>query len=106
MIGIGLVSTQKIDALGAMTAAFLLAVFTLVNIVVLILRREQVGHDHFTAPTAIPVLAAISCLVLLAKQEGVVLLQAGGLLLVGIVLWLVNRLVATRVPALKAEELT
>ena len=105
-IGIGLVSTQKVEALGAMTAAFLLAVFTLVNITVLVLRRDRVRHEHFTAPTVIPVLAAISCVVLLTKQEGVVLLQAGGLLLVGIVLWLVNRLVATRVPALRAEELS
>lgn len=106
LIGIGLVSTQKVEALGAMTAAFLLAVFTLVNIVVLVLRRERVEHDHFKTPTVIPVLAAISCVLLLTKQEGVVLLQAGGLLLVGIVLWAVNRLVATRVPALRAEELS
>ena len=40
--------------LGSTTALLLLAVFTVVNIAVLVLRRDPVDHEHFRAPTALP----------------------------------------------------
>ena len=38
----------------------LLVAFTAVNISVLVLRREEVDHQHFRAPTFAPILAAIA----------------------------------------------
>jgi hypothetical protein len=39
----------------------LLGVFTVVNIAVLVLRRDPVDHKHFVAPTIFPVIGAVSC---------------------------------------------
>ena len=46
-------------ALSGTTALLLLAVFTIVNVCVLILRREP-ASGHFKAPTVVPVLGAIA----------------------------------------------
>ena len=43
--------------LGGTTALLLLCVFTVVNIAVLVLRRENVEHRHFRAPTWAPIVA-------------------------------------------------
>ena len=45
-----------VGKLGGTTALLLLCVFTVVNIAVLVLRKEKVEHKHFTAPTWAPVL--------------------------------------------------
>ena len=48
------VSTSDSDvvpALGGTTALLLLGVFTIVNIVVLVLRRDDIGRAHFRTPT-------------------------------------------------------
>jgi APA family basic amino acid/polyamine antiporter len=105
LIGAVLVSTADVEALGATTAALLLAVFTLVNVSVLVLRKDRVEHTHFVAPRALPVLGAICCLGLLTRQEGGVLIRAVVLLLVGVALWVVNRLITGRVATIKADEL-
>ena len=42
------------------TTVLLLFVFTIVNIAVLVVRRERVEHEHFTAPSVFSVLGA-SC---------------------------------------------
>lgn len=60
LIGVVLVSTADVEALGATTAALLLGVFTLVNVTVLVLRRDRVEHPHFVAPTVMPVLGPSS----------------------------------------------
>ncbi|PXY37044.1 amino acid permease [Prauserella sp. PE36] len=92
-IAIVLVSTVDISVLGGTTALLLLAVFAVVNIAVLVLRKEKVEHKHFRAPTVIPVLAAIFCIYLASPLSGrpardyVVALI---LLAVGLVLWVVN----------------
>ena len=66
LIAVGLISyvvlrldEDAISLLGGTTSLLLLAVFTVVNIVVLVLRRDRVDHDHFTAPTILPVLGAV-----------------------------------------------
>ena len=50
----------EIPALGGTTALLLLGVFTVVNIAVLVLRKDTVSHAHFRTPTIVPVLGAIT----------------------------------------------
>jgi basic amino acid/polyamine antiporter, APA family len=81
---------EAISTLGGTTATLLLAVFTVVNIAVLVLRRQPVQHPSFRAPTAIPVLGAATCAFLVGPWTGrdsAEYVVGGGLLLVGIVLW-------------------
>jgi APA family basic amino acid/polyamine antiporter len=88
--------------LSSTTAFLLLCVFAIVNVACLILKRKRADHSRsfFTAPTVVPPLAAILCLYLAGPwvdRDGIVYKIAGGLLLIGVVLWavtwLVNRLV-------------
>jgi amino acid transporter len=96
VIGLGLIilvsraESQAIRALGGTTALLLLAVFTFVNIAVLVLRRNPVDHPHFRIHTAIPWLGAATCLFLvtpLAGRDPVQYQVAGWLLLLGVVMW-------------------
>ena len=50
ILGVG---EDGVNTLANATVAFLLAVFALVCLCALILRRENVSHEHYTAPTAI-----------------------------------------------------
>ena len=61
LITLILVSTGNLSALSQTTVA-LLIVFTLVNIAVLVLRRDPVGHHHFRTPTVLPILGALTSL--------------------------------------------
>ena len=96
LLAIGLVSTGEIAGLGDTTAFLLLCVFAVVNIAVLVLRRDRVEHKHFRTPTALPVLGAITALILaspLADRPADVYIRAGVLLAIGIGLWALNKLV-------------
>ncbi|MEU6681300.1 APC family permease [Streptomyces sp. NPDC046925] len=96
LLAIGLVSTGEIEGLGDTTAFLLLCVFGVVNVAVLVLRRDPVEHKHFRAPTILPVLGAITALVLaspLADRPAEVYIRAGVLIAVGIGLWAVNKVV-------------
>jgi amino acid transporter len=93
------VFTGRLAVLATTTVALLLMVFAMVNISVLVLRRERVGHQHFRAPTVLPALGALVCLALLTQQEGAVLLRVGIVLLVGVALWAVNHVVMRRAAA-------
>lgn len=97
-LAIGLVSTGEIEGLGDTTSFLLLCVFAVVNSAVLVLRKDRVEHRHFRTPTALPVLGALTSLVLaspLADRGADVYVRAGVLLLIGIGLWAVNRAVMT-----------
>ena len=87
VIGLILVSTGDLETLADTTVLLLLCAFTIVNIAVLVLRRDEVDHDHFRAPTIAPILGAIVCVVLIVDNEGEIFLRAGLLLLLGAVLW-------------------
>jgi amino acid transporter len=83
----------NIALLGGTTSLLLLCVFTVVNVSLLVLRRRPVQHDHFRAPALLPVVGALTCAYLAGpwarsdeQQQQYVI--AGGLLVVGIVLWL------------------
>ncbi len=96
-----LVTSANITLLGGTTALLLLGVFTIVNIAVLVLRRRDPSdHPHFRAPSWTPYLGIVLCGFLATPLSGRPLQQfvvAGILLVVGAVLWVVNRLVVGRV---------
>jgi amino acid transporter len=83
-------SESSVKALSGTTALLLLAVFTIVNVACLVLRREPAGR--FRAPTAFPVIGALACAYLLGPwarlAENYVQYRIAGVLLgIGIVLW-------------------
>lgn len=91
LLAFGLLTfVDQVPELGGTTALLLLVVFTIVNIAVLVLRRDRVAHDHFRAPTPLPVLGAVCCAYLATPftdrnpQQYVI---AGVLLIIGVVLW-------------------
>ncbi|MGH3980957.1 MAG: APC family permease, partial [Pseudonocardiaceae bacterium] len=99
-IAVILVSTADLELLGGTTSLLLLAVFTVVNVACLVLRRETVSHRHFRAPTWTPWAGALLCGYLvtpLSGRETKEYVVAGALLVVGVALWFVNRLVVGRV---------
>ncbi|MFD8591764.1 APC family permease [Streptomyces sp. NPDC059637] len=109
LLAVALVSTGGIEGLGDTTSFLLLCVFAVVNVAVLVLRRDRVGHEHFRTPTALPVLGAITSLVLaspLAERSADVYVRAGILLVVGIALWGVNRLFLRRAERAEGAERT
>jgi APA family basic amino acid/polyamine antiporter len=81
-----------VSLLGGTTSLLLLCVFTVVNIALLVLRRQPVDHDHFRTPTVLPVVGMLTCAFLAgpwARSDDQLeqYTIAGGLLAVGIVLW-------------------
>jgi amino acid transporter len=90
VIAIGLVLSGDLADLADTTVLLLLLVFAVVNVCVLVLRRDRVDRDHFRAPTALPVVGALVSLALLTTKEGEIFLRAGALLVLGALLWVVN----------------
>jgi amino acid transporter len=85
--------------LGGTTALLLLVVFAVVNVAVLVLRRDHVDADHFRTPTFLPVVGALACGYLATPFAGRPVVQyqiAGVLLAVGVVLWVVTTVVNRR----------
>jgi len=94
----------EVPALGGTTALLLLCVFTVVNVAVLVLRKDGVGHAHFRTPTLLPVLGALACAFFAGPWTGRDIIQyqiAGVLIALGAVLWVVTVLV-TRATAPEA----
>jgi basic amino acid/polyamine antiporter, APA family len=93
-----LVSIGNLDDLATVTVMLLLIVFALVNVCVLVLRRDPVEHDHFVAPTFAPALGIAISLILLVKRatdEDIrALLILLSLLGIAVLLWLVTWLFA------------
>lgn len=86
-------SDDAISLLGGTTSLLLLAVFAVVNVAVLRLRRDRVDHEHFVTPTVLPVLGAVVCLYLVTPLSGRPVDQyeiAGALLVLGVVLWAIT----------------
>jgi basic amino acid/polyamine antiporter, APA family len=80
------------------TVLLLTAVFLLVNVAALVLRRDPVDHPHFRAPSILLVLGAVVSAVFLLPvgREAPIYLLALWLLLGGVVLWVVNWLFVRR----------
>jgi len=84
-----------VTLLGGTTALLLLCVFTVVNIALLVLRKDTVSHEHFRAPSFLPYVGAITCAFLAGpwarsdeQQEQYKI--AGWLMVVGVLLWAVT----------------
>lgn len=87
--------TPAVGLLGGTTSLLLLAVFTVVNIALIVLRRRPVAHEHFHAPRIMPWLGAVTCAFLVgpwarSAQQMDQYRVAGWLLAVGVVLWAVT----------------
>jgi amino acid transporter len=88
--------------LGGTTSLLLLTVFAVVNLSVLVLRRDTVDTHHFRAGRVLPAVGALTCLYLVlpwssgrpADQYRI----AGALLLIGVVLWAVTWFIRRRTP--------
>jgi APA family basic amino acid/polyamine antiporter len=96
----------EVPALGGTTALLLLCVFTVVNIAVLVLRNDRVGHEHFRTPTFLPVVGAIACAFFAGPWTGRDPVQytiAGILIAIGVVLWLVTVAINRSMGVLPAE---
>jgi APA family basic amino acid/polyamine antiporter len=101
VIAVGLISYVSLDTegsvvalLGGTTSLLLLAVFAVVNSVVLVLRRDRVEHKHFNAGPVLPVIGALACAYLvLPWSSGRPVEQyeiAGVLLAIGVLLWAIT----------------
>jgi basic amino acid/polyamine antiporter, APA family len=86
-IAMVLIASGDLGGLADTTVLLLLLVFSAVNVSVLVLRRDRVDHDHFRAPTAVPMIGAVVSILLMTSKEAETFLRAGGLLLIGVVLW-------------------
>ena len=87
--------TANVALLGGTTALLLLLVFSVVNIAVLILRKDDVGHDHFRTPTWLPLVGAVACAFLAgpwarSEENQAQYKIALGLLALGVVLWVIT----------------
>jgi APA family basic amino acid/polyamine antiporter len=91
VIAMLLVLVGDLETLAATVVLLLLFVFIATNVSVLVLRRDRVEHPHFRAPSALPVLGALSCVVLLTQQSGKVWLFGAALLVLGVVLYALSR---------------
>ena len=100
--------SNVVSALSGTTGLLLLAVFAVVNVTCLVLRREDTGRG-FRAPTAVPVLGAVLSAFLVGPwarnpADYIQYRIAAALVVLGVVLWaitwLVNRRVGSRSPSL------
>lgn len=97
LVAIALTLTGTLATLAETVVLLLLFVFLSTNLSVLILRRDEVAENHFRVPTWVPVLAIVSCLVLLSQQSLETWMRGGVLILIGMLLFVCSR-VALQAP--------
>jgi amino acid transporter len=103
---------SAISTLGGTTSLLLLAVFAVVNVAVLVLRKDvQADGAHFKTPTWLPVVGFVASLYLVLPLSGRPLQQyvlACALVILGIVLFgitlAINRAVGIRGPGITDVE--
>src|SRR6185295_16794103 len=87
-------NSDAIAVLGGTTSLLLLAVFAMVNIAVLVLRRDvREAGGHFKTPTALPVIGCLCSLYLvtpLSERPSQQYILAGILVIIGIVLFFIT----------------
>jgi len=91
-----LVATGDLDSLADTTVALLVVVFAIVNVCVLVLRRNPVQHEHFVVPSVVPVVGIGISVALLTQIEAATYGRAAILVGLGAALWVVNWLVLRR----------
>ncbi|GGS29749.1 MULTISPECIES: APC family permease [Actinokineospora] len=82
--------TGQVAALAETLVLLLVIVFTVVNIAVLVLRRDSADTDHFRVPTVVPWLGIGSCALLLTQMSAEVWLRGAVLIALALVLAAVN----------------
>ncbi len=87
LLAMVLTVTGTLTALAETVVLLLLFVFMSTNVAVLVLRKDKIAEPHFRTPTILPVLAILSCLVLLSQQGAGTWLRAGLLMALGAVLY-------------------
>jgi amino acid transporter len=92
MISLVLVGYGEIGVLAETTVLLLLVVFAMVNVSALVLRKDKVGHVHFTSPILFPVTGIGVCCGLLARQPAQAGVNALILLVVGAAFYGLTRL--------------
>lgn len=78
--------TGGVATLASTLVLLLLVVFLVVNVAVLVLRRDRGRADHFRAPAVLPVMGALSCVVLATQIEARVWLRGLLVLALAVVL--------------------
>ncbi|EPH00335.1 hypothetical protein HMPREF1531_02443 [Propionibacterium sp. oral taxon 192 str. F0372] len=99
LAGILISFVGQVSSLGGTTALLLLIVFTVVNISVLVLRKDKVNHEHFKAPGFLPCISAVLTGYLVGPWTGRDVEQfVVALVLIGIgfVLWIVEKAFGAR----------
>ncbi|HCB05990.1 MAG TPA: APC family permease [Nocardioides sp.] len=79
--------------LASVTSLLLLAVFTIVNIACLVLRRDTSRKSTFRSPGITPAIAALLCAYLLGPwvdRDALIYQIAAGLMVLGVVLWAIT----------------
>ncbi len=99
LVAMALTLTGGLEALAQTVVLLLLFVFLSTNIAVIVLRKDEVSHQHFRIPAVFPYLAIASCILLLTQQTGEIWLRTGILLALGLALYGVQRLVRGRAEA-------
>ncbi|MBV7409513.1 APC family permease [Maritimibacter sp. DP1N21-5] len=96
LLAAGLITfVGAVPELGGTTALLLLAVFAVVNVAVLVLKRDKVDHDHFRTPVWVALAGALTCAFLVGPWTGRDPVQyaiAAVLIGIGVVLWALTRL--------------
>ena len=82
--------TGDLSDLADTTVLLLLIVFAIVNVCALVLRRDQVDHDHFRAPTAMPVIGCAVSLAVMTTKDAETFARAAVLIAGGVALWLLT----------------
>ncbi|WP_197378709.1 APC family permease [Mycolicibacterium mengxianglii] len=93
----GFASSSAVSILGGTTSLLLLMVFAVVNVAVLVLRKDvQADGNHFKTPTVLPVIGFLISLYLVTPLSGRPAQQylvAGILILIGVVLFFITTLI-------------
>ncbi|HTU15850.1 MAG TPA: APC family permease [Solirubrobacterales bacterium] len=90
LLAAGLLITGELEQLADTTVLLLLLVFAVVNVCVLILRRDRVKGEYFRAPTVMPVIGFVVSLALLTTKEADSFVRAAALLAIGALLYLLT----------------
>lgn len=91
LVAAGLIVIGRLGQLADTTVLLLLLVFSVVNLSVLALRADTVGHDHYRAPTWAPVLGVGVIVLLLTQTDADAWKLVAPLLAVGVALSLLVR---------------
>ncbi len=84
----------ELPMLAGTTTLLLMCVFAVVNVAVLVQRKDRVAHEHFRTPTVFPIIGVITCVLMVGPWSGRPAEQyitAAVLLALGGVLWLATR---------------